>query len=781
MATTNQKNMPSKPSSSDFGGACDAFMEALDGYISGLISLERLRVTTSLLLEGNFGAAEEMQAALDSTLREGYLEPSAHRVMTTLIELVTSEEEPTESPRHIVDLSGRRVIPIEDWTAECDDAHIASELAPGMTLRDRFTLVEQIDSGSMGRVFKAIDRRKEESGADNPWVAIKSITEIVSNPPDALTALQKEASTAQQLSHPNIIRVFDFDRDGDHVFMTMELLDGMSLAELLNRHRFRPYPVEEARAIIEGICHGLVYAHDRGIVHADVKPGNVFITSDNNTKLLDFGISVSVSEDPDEPEIYAHTPSYASCEVLEGEAPTAQDDVYSLACVAYRLLAGQRVFGGATAVEAEKQRLQPEPLENIAEHEWKALRHALAFRRADRTPDVASFLDELSCESTDEAPMLDDEFSAPERSAARRRHIPAVWLGAAASVAAIAVAFGPRVGDERGPEPAVDAPNAAMLLPDNPADVGPPVEYRTSADTDKTGAVVATPDPGAEAPPRRAPKPDPIRKYAVAANASMDAGDLLTPAENNARFYISKMLAVDPEAAELGETRRRFADLMMLEVMLAITEEDFTAAESLIAETKAVGVGDDVTLRYEKSLQKARDDKQARESESLAAIFASAAPAAILTGTDDMHLHVDDLFPDAASEEAAIFDTSTAVQESPDGPGETAHARRDMPAEPPDEALPEILPLSAFEFTRHVQPKFPRLAADRSQSGWVDLKFLVNAEGRTENIEVMDSEPRGRFEKAATRAISKWRFKPMIVDGEPVAKTSIVRLRFAAQ
>ena len=388
--------MPSKTSSSENSGACDAFMEALDGFISGLINLERLRLTTSTLLEGNFGAAQDMQAALDSTLREGYLDISSHRVLSTLIELIVSEDEPTVSPRPTTEFLNWQPAPIAGIAPESDDEIQDTELYPGLVLRDRFTLIEQINGGSMGKIFKAIDRLKEESGSDSPWVAIKSITEALANPPNALVALQNETANAQRLSHPNIIRVFDFDRDGEHVFMTMELLDGASLTDLLNQHRFGRFPGEQARSIIEDICQGLHYAHDLGIIHADVKPGNIFVTSDKNTKLLDFGVSLAVSDSSDEMDVYAHTPSYASCEVLEGAAPTAQDDVYSLACVAYRILAGNRAFDGATAHSAEADNLELKPVEDIADYEWAALQKAMAFRRADRTTDVLSFLHEFS-------------------------------------------------------------------------------------------------------------------------------------------------------------------------------------------------------------------------------------------------------------------------------------------------------------------------------------------------------------------------------------------------
>ncbi len=137
---------------------------------------------------------------------------------------------------------------------------------------------------------------------------------------------------------------------------------------------------------------------------------------------------------------------------------------------------------------------------------------------------------------------------------------------------------------------------------------------------------------------------------------------------------------------------------------------------------------------------KAREAKSVRETDSLGSIFASTTPAVVLANP--------------AYEKNPI---SGALSVDP---------------------TPETLPLSALEFKRRVQPKYPQQAANRKLSGWVELRFLVTAQGNTENIQVTDSEPKGSFENAATKAISKWRFKPVMVNGVPTEKYSAVRLRF---
>ncbi|MGB1958984.1 MAG: protein kinase domain-containing protein, partial [Luminiphilus sp.] len=109
---------------------------------------------------------------------------------------------------------------------------VARAREEGLLIRDRFVLLEQLGAGGMGTVFTAIDLRRAEADDPNSRVAIKFLSAAFSEHPDALVSLQREARKTQQLAHPNVVTVFDFDRDGDRVFMTMELLDGEPLSRL---------------------------------------------------------------------------------------------------------------------------------------------------------------------------------------------------------------------------------------------------------------------------------------------------------------------------------------------------------------------------------------------------------------------------------------------------------------------------------------------------------------------------------------------------------------------
>ena len=297
----------------------------------------------------------------------------------------------------------------------------AREPQPGDRLKDRFVLETLLGRGGMGTVFKARDLRKEEAHDRDPWIAVKVLSGDFREHPAAFIALQREAKKAQKLAHPNTVTVYDFDRDGPIVFMTMELLEGESLKDLLRRH---PYgmPFRDVLPIVEGIVSGLAYAHEKGIVHSDLKPGNIFVTNDGTVKVLDFGIARALQgsrqhEAPsasnvsraarnaetggdatlfDPGSLGALTPAYASLEMLEGKDPDPRDDVYALACVTYELLTGRHPFGRLPADEARAQGKAPEPIAKIPRRAWKALQHGLTFERDARTPSVQQFFIELS-------------------------------------------------------------------------------------------------------------------------------------------------------------------------------------------------------------------------------------------------------------------------------------------------------------------------------------------------------------------------------------------------
>ncbi len=130
----------------------------------------------------------------------------------------------------------------------------------GTIIRDRFVIEERVGKGGMGQIFRARDLRKEEAEDDNPYIAIKFLGEEFSKHPRALINLQREAKKTQQLAHPNILTVYDFDRDGDRVYMTMELLNGAALSSWTNIN-FKEGRKPTIPSLIEGMASGLSHAH----------------------------------------------------------------------------------------------------------------------------------------------------------------------------------------------------------------------------------------------------------------------------------------------------------------------------------------------------------------------------------------------------------------------------------------------------------------------------------------------------------------------------------------
>lgn len=263
-------------------------------------------------------------------------------------------------------------------------------LRPGAILKDRYVLGERLGGGGMAEIYKALDRRREQSGTRPSWVALKIVAAADDHSPPA-EALKREAALAARLDHPNVVKVLGLDRDGQHLFLAMELLAGESMARRLDERQQRPMSRVQVLPLIEKLCRGLAYLHGRGLVHGDIKPGNLFITADERLKILDFGIARDIKA-PAPVTPRGRTAEYASCEVLAGEPPVPADDVYAAACVAYRMLAGHRPFGNQTALEAAAAGRRPGRIETLPAAQWQALDRALAFRRSDRPADISQFI-----------------------------------------------------------------------------------------------------------------------------------------------------------------------------------------------------------------------------------------------------------------------------------------------------------------------------------------------------------------------------------------------------
>ncbi|WP_295716486.1 serine/threonine-protein kinase [uncultured Halovibrio sp.] len=255
-------------------------------------------------------------------------------------------------------------------------------------LKDRYRIEALIASGGMSDVYRAVDENLERAGSNDCQVAVKILRQALTHDPDAVSMLAREAARSMRLAHPNIIRVKDLEQDGETWFIVMELLEGEPLSRLIQRHRPRGLPWKGCRWIIRQVQDALRYSHDQGIVHADLKPSNVFLTRDGQVKLLDFGVARALKpqrqmEDylaprqQDETRMFGYTPAYASPSLMAGNEPTARDDLYALACITYELVSTRHPFDRRELTDAERADYPLKRPRHLPRRVWRVIRPLL--------------------------------------------------------------------------------------------------------------------------------------------------------------------------------------------------------------------------------------------------------------------------------------------------------------------------------------------------------------------------------------------------------------------
>lgn len=277
------------------------------------------------------------------------------------------------------------------------DADSGVSMEIGRVLRDRYVIQERLGSGGRGTVFRALDRYRSSLPDAEQYVALKVLHAGRDCSEQTIRDLRRELHCGQVLSHQNIVNVFELDRDGDVVFFTMELLEGELLGDVINRMRPAAMQRLQAMQIIRQLGAGLEHAHERGVVHGDLKPRNLLITREGQLRILDFGAAQTVARTQSgERASMSGTPAYASCEMLEGRAADPSDDLYALACICYELLSGAHPFAARPATVARNFGVMATRPAGLTGRQWRTLQTGLSWHRAGRSMGIQAFIQGLT-------------------------------------------------------------------------------------------------------------------------------------------------------------------------------------------------------------------------------------------------------------------------------------------------------------------------------------------------------------------------------------------------
>lgn len=221
--------------------------------------------------------------------------------------------------------------------------------APGMLIAERYRIISLLGHGGMGEVFRADDLTLGQP------VALKFLPESTIDR-SMLERFRNEVRIARRISHPNVCRVYDMGETDNHIFLSMEYVDGEDLSSLLRR--IGRLPRDKALEISRKICAGLAAAHDKGVLHRDLKPSNIMLDARGEVLIMDFGLAGLAHEIED---VRSGTSAYMAPEQLAGKEVTPRSDIYALGLVLYELFTGKPAFEGKTRDEIMRARRESTP------------------------------------------------------------------------------------------------------------------------------------------------------------------------------------------------------------------------------------------------------------------------------------------------------------------------------------------------------------------------------------------------------------------------------------
>ena len=244
----------------------------------------------------------------------------------------------------------------------------------------RYQILDQIGRGGMATVFRAYDSELDRH------IAMKVMPSFQAEDPTFVARFRQEAQAVAALVHPSIIQVHDFGEDKGFAFIVMEHVTGGTLSDYMAN----PLPIDEVLHWVSPLAEALDYAHGKGIIHRDVKPDNVLVDSQQNTKLSDFGLArlVEGSAGLTGPDSILGTPNYIAPERVMGASADQKSDLYSFAVVVYEMLLGRVPFQGETASEIIMAHIhQPVPLPSTIDPEFGSRLEAVVIRALAKEPN----------------------------------------------------------------------------------------------------------------------------------------------------------------------------------------------------------------------------------------------------------------------------------------------------------------------------------------------------------------------------------------------------------
>jgi len=217
------------------------------------------------------------------------------------------------------------------------------ELARGSIFSDRYEVIEELGRGGMGRVYKVLDKEINEE------IALKLLNTEIADDTETIERFRNELKLSRKISHRNVCRMFDLNREEDIYFITMEYVSGENLKSLIRKTG--QFSIEKALIIARQVSEGLAEAHRLGVVHRDLKPQNIMIDSEGNAHIMDFGIARSLkTEGITETGKIIGTPEYMSPEQIEAEKIDTRSDIYSFGVILYEMVTGKLPFEGRTPI-----------------------------------------------------------------------------------------------------------------------------------------------------------------------------------------------------------------------------------------------------------------------------------------------------------------------------------------------------------------------------------------------------------------------------------------------